>query len=135
MTTEEQKAEEIANKRCHEIMCFGHCNFSSPKHHRCGEWHREYNCALDGYHEGFKDCAKARLNVTTVSDCPIKDEWHYVKNGDLPKNENRIWLCFGVDDYNDGQFIRGRFWCDCCGWFDVEEVIAWQTLVPPKEIE
>ena len=72
--TAEQKAEEIANKRCHEIMCFGHCNFSSPKHHRCGEWHREYNCALDGYHEGFKDCAKTRLNVTTISDCPIKDE-------------------------------------------------------------
>jgi hypothetical protein len=27
-----------------------------------------------GYHEGFKDCAKSRLNVTTISDCPIKDE-------------------------------------------------------------
>lgn len=71
--TAEQKAEEIANKRCHEIGCFGHCNFNSPKHHRCGEWHREYNCALDGYHEGFKDCAKSRLNVTTISDCPIKE--------------------------------------------------------------
>jgi hypothetical protein len=29
---------------------------------------------IDGYHEGFKDCAKSRLNVTTISDCPIKDE-------------------------------------------------------------
>ena len=27
-----------------------------------------------GYNEGFKDCAKSRLNVTTNSDCPIKDE-------------------------------------------------------------
>lgn len=90
--TEEQKAEEIANKRCHEIGCFGHCNFSSPKHHRCGEWHREYNCALDGYHEGFKDCAKSRLNVTTISDCPIKDDWHYVKDGDYPK-DNKPVLC------------------------------------------
>jgi hypothetical protein len=27
-----------------------------------------------GYNEGFKDCAKSRLNVTTISDCPIKDE-------------------------------------------------------------
>ena len=27
-----------------------------------------------GYHEGFKDCAKSRLNVTTISDCPSKDE-------------------------------------------------------------
>ena len=71
---DEERAEEIANKRCHEIMCYGHCSFNSPKHHRCGEWHREYNCALDGYNEGFKDCAKSRLNVTTISDCPIKDE-------------------------------------------------------------
>ena len=39
----EKEAEEIANKRCHEIMCFGYCSFNSPKHHRCGEWHREYN--------------------------------------------------------------------------------------------
>ena len=44
----EKEAEEIANKRCHEIMCFEHCSFSSPKHHRCGEWHREYNCAKEG---------------------------------------------------------------------------------------
>lgn len=48
MTKEEKIAEEIANKRCHEIMCYGHCSFNSPKHHRCGEWHREYNCALAG---------------------------------------------------------------------------------------
>ena len=42
---------------------------------------------IDGYHEGFKDCAKARLNVTTISDCPVKDEWHYVKDGDFPKEK------------------------------------------------
>ena len=49
----EKEAEEIANKRCHEIMCFGHCSFSSPKHHRCGEWHREYNCAKEGIEFGY----------------------------------------------------------------------------------
>lgn len=48
----EEIAEEIANKRCHEIMCYGHCSFNSPKHHRCGEWHREYNCALEGFKAG-----------------------------------------------------------------------------------
>ena len=52
-------------------------------------------------------------------------QWHKVADGDLPKNENRVLLYFGVDDYNDAQFIRGRFWCGSCGWFDVEEVIAW----------
>ena len=29
---------------------------------------------IDGYKAGFKDCAKSRLNVTTISDCPNKDE-------------------------------------------------------------
>ena len=61
----EKEAEEIANKRCHEIMCFGHCSFSSPKHHRCGEWHREYNCAKEGIEFGYNKA----------------NEWHYVKDG------------------------------------------------------
>ena len=59
---DEELAEEIANKRCHEIMCYGHCSFNSPKHHRCGEWHREYNCALEGIKTGRQDeqLAKAK---------------------------------------------------------------------------
>ena len=28
---------------------------------------------LAGYKAGFETCAQSRLNVTTVSDCPIKD--------------------------------------------------------------
>ena len=84
-------------------------------------WKEQNNC-IQAYIAGYHECQK-------------EHEWHYVKNGDLPKDENKVWLCFGTDDYSDGQFIRGRFWCDSCGWFDVEEVIAWQTLVPPKEIE
>ena len=31
------------------------------------------------YDEAFKTCAKARLNVTTISDCPIKDEQKIVE--------------------------------------------------------
>lgn len=27
-----------------------------------------------GYNEGFKACAKSRLNVTTISDCPNRHE-------------------------------------------------------------
>ena len=75
--TVEQKAEEIANKRCHEIMCFGHCNFSSPKHHRCGEWHREYKCALDGYHECQKEheekCKTAYIKGVRTMANALKD--------------------------------------------------------------
>jgi len=90
--TVEQKAEEIANKRCHEIMCFGHCNFSSPKHHRCGEWHREYNCALDGYHE-----------------CQKEHEWHDLEKDptDLPKHTNSV-LGYCRGDYYDVCFFNGK---------------------------
>ena len=55
---------------------------------------------IDGYHEGFQDCAKSRLNVTTISDCPIKDEWHYVKNGVYPTDDKKV-LCILGDFEND----------------------------------
>ena len=51
MTKEEleKEAEEIANKKlCSERICYNHCNFNSPKHHRCGEWHRCYESAKEG---------------------------------------------------------------------------------------
>ena len=62
--TEEQKAEKYAHE--HYIRQHGSIAYRKSVE---DVW-------LDGYHEGFKDCAKARLNVTTISDCPIKDEWH-----------------------------------------------------------
>ena len=135
--TAEQKAEEIANKRCHEIMCYGHCNFSSPKHHRCGEWHREYNCALDGYHEGFKDCAKSRLNVTTISDCPIKDDWHYVKDEGTPIHEGHYLVCLRNKNHDilDCWILFDKD----VGWYSLQvrlvDIYAWKEIVLPKESE
>ena len=102
---------------------------------------------IDGYKAGFKDCAKSRLNVTTISDCPIKDDWHYVKDGEYPKDESKV-LCILGDFENDncevGYYFQGKQednkrWCfqnynlpD-----DSEEdwgVSAWKEIVLPKEI-
>ena len=122
----EKEAEEIANKRCHEIMCYGHCSFSSPKHHRCGEWHREYNCAKEGIEFGYNKA----------------NEWHYPSKGELPKEdtvekETLYLLWFGLDDsdYMTGLFSHGRFWCFDSGWFETNEVVAWKEIVLPKEGE
>lgn len=53
----EKEAEEIANKKlCSERICYNHCNFNSPKHHRCGEWHRIYDCAKEGAEFGYNKC-------------------------------------------------------------------------------
>lgn len=82
--TDEELAEEIANKRCHEIMCYGHCSFNSPKHHRCGEWHREYNCALEGLKAG-------------------RPQWHKVADGDLPKGEE-----YGKNNIHRKIYLKDR---------------------------
>ena len=111
----EKEAEEIANKRCHEIMCYGHCSFSSPKHHRCGEWHREYECALKGAEFGYNKA----------------NEWHYVKDGDLPKEDNRIMLCYCRKGYhgNIGIYVYRLFTKQ---EFMENKVIAWKEIVLPE---
>jgi hypothetical protein len=63
--TAEQKAEEYTNKNDTIVMGF-------EENLDCTDQMQQ--AFIDGYHEGFKDCAKSRLNVTTISDCPIKDE-------------------------------------------------------------
>ena len=131
----EKEAEEIANKRCHEIMCYGHCSFSSPKHHRCGEWHREYNCAKEGIEFGY-NLAKEEidyLNKHWGSEEERKaNEWHYVKDGDLPKDEKLCLIWCGEKDFNTAEYVRERFWDLCGGWLEVDEVIAWKEIVLPE---
>ena len=68
------------------------------------------------YDEGFKDCAKAKLNVTTISDCPIKNEWHDLRKNpaDLPEIKRHYFSKTVITDngniayydYSDG------FWYD-----------------------
>ena len=116
----DKKAEEIANKRCHEIMCYGHCSFNSPKHHRCGEWHREYNCAKEGIEYGYSQA----------------NDWQFVKDGKYPKDENKICLLYLGDMFNPitGWYKNGC-WCfeddrNENIWQDY--VIAWKEIVLPE---
>ena len=69
----------------------------------------EVDIYLAGYDEGFKDCAKSRLNVTTISDCPIKEEWHDLEKdpNDLPKHTNSV-LGYCRGDYYDVCFFNGK---------------------------
>ncbi len=41
----------------------------------------------DGAEFGFQQGIKAKVNTTTISDCPIKDEWHRVDEGKYPTEE------------------------------------------------
>jgi len=147
--TEEQKAEE----------CVEHLK---SKWQKMGERLEDWNepcfkvaklSFIDGYHEGFKDCAKSRLNVTTISDCPIKDEWHYVKNGDLPKDEwhyvkngdlpkeNGFYeVAFhniGCDATDISQWLNNEWWHSDgeVKHYINEKIYAWRKKSqPPKEL-
>ena len=121
----EKEAEEIANKRCHEIMCYGHCSFNSHKHHRCGEWHREYNCAKEGIEFGYNKA----------------NEWHYVKDvncyEDLhfpPEEDCKSRICIWKVKDCSGNYHCGTY--DDL-WYEMNayHVIAWKEIVLPKESE
>ncbi len=115
----EKEAEEIANKRCHEIMCYGHCSFSSPKHHRCGEWHREYNCAREGAEFAYNKA----------------NEWHYPSKGELPKNQDDIICQIDSELYSD-IFEVGYFHITKRIFYTIDGreifVKAWKEIVLPE---
>ena len=143
----EKEAEEIANKSlCSKMMCYNHCNFNSPKHHRCGDWHRCYEIAKDGAEFGYNKA----------------NEWHYVKDGDLPKAYQECYFIYSNTYGEDNKVIfsegninvltglyafyldeeTGEETTDPCFYDDINddeispsEVYAWKEIVLPKEID
>jgi hypothetical protein len=64
------------------------------------------------------------------------NEWHYIKDGNLPK-ENENVLIYSNRANHIG-FYRNGFWftnSDGCLEDDDIEVIAWKEIVLPKESE
>ena len=55
------------------------------------------------------------------------EEWHYVKNGDLPK-ENQLVLLYRENP--NGANIALTYWYKS---YVNDKVIAWKEIMPPKE--
>lgn len=51
--TYEEKAEKIANKKCHKMFCYTNCNVN--KNHHCGAWRYNKECALEGIEYGLAE--------------------------------------------------------------------------------
>jgi hypothetical protein len=91
----------------------------------------------------------ATLPCETNCKIQVKDEWHYVKDGDLPK-EDDVYLIYttkgvllghyeqgGADGETD---FTGEPYSDFTEYpsemlFTEDEIIAWKEIVLPKEIE
>ncbi len=89
-----------------------------------------------GYNKAFVEADKNLKAI--VTDFNKANKWHYVKDGDLPK-ENKICLLY-----------LGRSFNPTTGWIDNDiwyfednrknsvwqtKVIAWKEITPPKEIK
>ena len=87
----------------------------------------------EGYNDGFKDGAEFGYNKA--------NEWHYVKNGDLPKEgENVLCYCKGpgfmfccVGNTIVGGDNKVRWWAN--NKSEKLQVIAWKEIVLPEPKE
>lgn len=107
--------------------------YTHTKHcEKCGTGHCEKKCILvkDDY-ETFKDGAEFGYNKA--------NEWHYVKDGDLPKKVDDYVTNIGIltyDSYGNGVYKWHTPHCRACDYADVvedDEVIAWCEI--PKYTE
>jgi flagellar biosynthesis/type III secretory pathway protein FliH len=97
-----------------------------------------------GYNKAKEDAEKMKsrfLELCNLKDMRIAElekanEWHYVKDGDLPKVNELVLIKI------TGCFVLG--WTNGTNWFndsnngtiiDRRMVIAWKEIVLPKEIE
>ena len=113
----ENEAEEYAEKHAFRVPYDGSNKFYDDK---------DYECSKEGFQRG----AEFGYNKA--------NEWHYVKDGDLPKEPKR-YLCkieanvggaitYECSDYD----VEYNSWRDSYG-----DVVAWKEIVLPelKEIE
>lgn len=91
-----------------------------------------------GYNKAKEDADKMKsrfLELCNLKDMRIAElekanEWHYVKDGDLPK-ENQLVLFYRENPL--GSNIALSYWYD--SYKKDKDLIAWKEIVLPKEIE
>ena len=81
-------------------------------------------CARKSYKDGFKDGAEFGYNKA--------NEWHYVKDEDLPKHENYVLVSNGKD-WTKAFYKNGKW--NVISLVGFLHVIAWKEIELPKEIK
>jgi hypothetical protein len=93
-------------------------------------WNNKYRPSLyDNVSEVWQDGAEFGYNKA--------NEWHYVKDGDLPKEFDKPYLCKVNSHFEVGYFMayKEQPWHFDEYYLDNEDVIAWKEIVLPKEIK
>ena len=125
----EKEAEEYVRKIRHDVINW---DGAEPEERFYNEI-KFKQAYLAGAEFGFQKGIKAKINTTTISDCPIKDEWHYVKDGIMPEENQWVLVYDGsytVCNYHSNTPIK---------WLDNYEnevyegnIVAWKEIVLPE---
>ena len=95
----------------------------------------------DSYRESL---CNSELNLASVTEqleeLEKANKWHYVKDGDLPKDDIKLAI-IEIDDcgyllcnYRNGFWYDANSGATCAEWI-TNNIIAWKEIVFPKEIE
>ena len=87
---------------------------------------KKYPSSVQGYKsliKNWKDGAEFGYNKA--------NEWHYVKDGDLPKDEKEYLVIYESD--HTKYIGLESYYLDTKEWSTICEIIAWKEIVLPKE--
>lgn len=70
------------------------------------------------YEEGFKAGAEFGYNKA--------NEWHYVKDGDLPPEDTKVLALMANKEIYIAHFYRKNV------WDKIGNIIAWKEIIPPE---
>ena len=91
------------------------------------EWvEKNLHITEEDYIKAFKDGAEFVYNNA--------NEWHYVKDGDLPKEFDKPYLCYLNGYFEVGYFMayKEQPWHFDNYYLDNEDVDAWKEIVLPE---
>ena len=98
----------------------------------CCKTDNSVNQSIPYFSEEERCCAKSAFQDGAEFGYNKANEWHYVKDGDLPKmNTELLFYCYG--SVKQGLFVG--FFKSYYGDHRTEDVIAWKEIVLPKESE
>lgn len=95
------------------------------------EWVKEnIDCVRDGtyFSDEERSIAKSAFEDGAEFGYNKANEWHFMKNGDLPKENKKYWVLTSNGEPKVDSWLN-------IAWLYSYDVIAWKEIVLPKEIE
>lgn len=130
----EKEAEEIANKKlCANMMCYNHCSFNSPKHHRCGNWHRYYECAKEGAEFGYNKANEWHKQDTDDIYDLISKNWDIRYFICIMKDKSRVTAIGNCDEGCNGEVSVNLFFEHDDEKYYIDDIVWWKEIVPPPK--